>query len=1017
MSDIKPLGHGKERTKSLFVLPQDQLPDSPTGAESGLNRRDFLIAAGFALASAGVGGCRRAPVKEAIPLLFQTESLVPGVPSYYASTCGACNAGCGILVKNNDGRPTKLEGNPDHPLSKGGLCAVGQASLLGLYDRLRPRQPLKDGKEVSWDEIDAAIKAQLATIKQKGGAVRLLTGTITSPTTNGLIKRFLGAFGDSRHIVSDAVSCSAILDSHERTQGVRALPHYHFDRADLILSFDADFLGTWISPVEFTASYRARRQLRGKNPHVSRHIQVESRLSLTGTKADERICLAPAEIRALLFRIAVGLARQAQIQLAPAGLEWGNLSPPLEGICNRLMKDLWLARQRSLVLNGAQSVSDQVVCNFINHVLENYGSTLDIERPSNQRAGSDGELKKLLGELHDGKVNALFIVDSNPVADLPGGEQLAQALRRVPLVVCCTSQLDETARVARYVCPQPHYLESWNDAEPISGVVSLAQPTIRRFGNTRPLMESLASWSGKPGPAYELLRESWRTATFPRQTKWPSFQAFWDHAVHDGFAEVTPIQLKPKPFDVAQVQAALQEHHQSGAGLALILYPKVGMPDGSHAYNPWLQELPDPVTKVTWDNYASLSPRAAAKLGLSEGDLVRLEVPGPERDAAVLELPVYIQPGQHDGTIAVALGYGRLATERFAGIGPSWLDAKPAVGPNGRVGQNASSFLNWDGDTLGYTRSSIVLTKTSGKHILASTQGHYTLAVPDHLATPGTEYKPPVQEMTLAALKAQAGNAQSHGDRAPELWPADHPYPGHRWGMVIDLDACTGCSACVVACQSENNIPVVGKDEVSRRREIHWLRIDRYYSENDGTLDVAHQPMLCQHCERAPCETVCPVLATVHSSEGLNEQVYNRCVGTRYCANNCPYKVRRFNWFAYAHEDSLQNMALNPDVTVRSRGVMEKCTFCVQRIEQAKIDVKQRGIALRDGVLQTACQQSCPARAIVFGDMNDPTSEVAKLRKDPRHYHALAELNIGPAVGYLKVVRNRQDRERGPSHG
>jgi molybdopterin-containing oxidoreductase family iron-sulfur binding subunit len=907
------------------------------------------------------------------------------------------------------------------------------------------RHPLHRGREAGWEKIDRGIRAQLDAIRRQGGAVRLLSRTVTGPTTGALVRRFLGGFADARWVVYEPVSCSAVLDAHERTHGVRVLPRYHFERADIILGFDADFLGTWISPVEFTAGYRAGRLLKGKPPHSSYHVQVESRLSLTGSKADERVCLAPEEMAAVINRLAAGLerlARQAGERLEPLapGRAADRLAPALAALCDRLAQRLWQARGRSLVLCGSQDVDSQVVCNYINHLLgnykahpafgacpvgqgasplgtglfstaaglitatANYGPTLAIEHPSGQRRESDRDLGSLLAEIYARKVAALFVVGGNPVYDLPDGDKLAQALRRLPLVVCCTERLDETARSANYVCPHPHYLESWDDAEPVSGLVSLRQPTVPRLGNTRPVLESLAAWAGKPKAAYDLLRESWQAHVLPRQSKEPNFQAFWDRAVHDGFAEVAPVRVRPKPFDPAPVQRALGRFRPADGALALVLYPKVGIPDGSHAYNPWLQELPDPITKATWDNYACLSPGAAAGLGVGEGDVVRLEVPGRAGGARALELPVLVQPGQHDRVVAVALGYGSLVSGRFAGIGPPWLQAGPAVGANGLVGQNAAPLLTWEAGTLRYARAAVKLTPTAAKHPLAVTQRHDTLTVPRHLAPPGQQRRPIIQETTLAALAGStaAGAAEP---KHPGLWPDDHPYPERRWGMVIDLHACTGCSACVIACQAENNVPVVGKDEVYRQRDMHWLRIDRYYSGPGPGVNVAHQPMLCQHCERAPCETVCPVLATTHSAEGLNEQVYNRCVGTRYCANNCPYKVRRFNWFEYAREDTLQNLALNPDVTVRSRGVMEKCTFCVQRLQEAKIEARRRGEPFRDGEIQTACQQSCPAGAIVFGDVNDPASRVSRARHDPRHYQVLAELNIGPSVGYLKVVR------------
>jgi molybdopterin-containing oxidoreductase family iron-sulfur binding subunit len=990
----------------------------------GTSRRDFLKAAGFTFAGALLGGCQQAPEQHAIPPLSQPEDVIAGQARYYASTCGACPAGCGLLVKSYDGRPIKLEGNPEHPLSKGGVCAAGQASLLGLYDRLRLQHPLSDGQETTWDEIDRDVRARLDAARRQGGAVRVLSGTVTSPTTQALIRRLLDGLADARHVIYDPFSCSAVLDAHERTHGARVLPHYRLDRAEVIASFDADFLGGWVSPVELTHAYRAGRTLAGDPPRCSYHVQVESRLSLTGSKADERVCAAPEEIKAVLARLAVEVLKKKDARQAGAALDAADNELPqsLAGFCERLAQRLWQMRGRSLVLCGSQDIPTQVLCNFVNHQLGNYGTTLDVERPSLQRQGNDRELATLLHELDAGKVAALFILDSNPVYDLPDGEGLARALRQVPLVVCCAERLDKTARVARHVCPHPHYLASWDDAEPLSGVVGLRQPTLPRLGDARPVIESLAAWTGTPKPAYDLLRESWEAHVFPRQAKERNFQTFWDRSVHDGYAEAEPVPVRTKPFDVDAIRSALQAPRSADGGSTLVLYPKVGMPDGSHAYNPWLQELPDPISKVTWDNYACLAPEAATRLGVGEGDVVRVEVRDRDGHAAALELPVLVQPGQHERVVAVALGYGSVLSERFAGIGPPWLEARPTVGENGLVGQNAATLLAWEGATLRYARTGAEITPTGRKHPLASTQVHDTLNLPAHLAPPGQERRPLVQEIGLSRLRQPApdpqplspeGRGEKEAEKPANLWPDDHPCPERRWGMAIDLSACTGCSACVVACQAENNVPVVGRDEVRRHREMHWLRIDRYYSGSGLEVAVAHQPMLCHHCERAPCETVCPVLATVHSAEGLNEQVYNRCVGTRYCANNCPYKVRRFNWFAYAHEDKLLNLALNPDVTVRSRGVMEKCTFCVQRLQEAKIDARRRGEALRDGEVQTACQQSCPAQAIVFGDLNDPASRVARLRDDPRHYHTLADLNIGPAVGYLKVVRNRPEGKGG----
>ena len=971
------------------------------------SRRAFLKLAGFAFTGAIAGGCERAPVQNALPMPVQAEDVIPGRSLLYASTCGGCNAGCGVLVKVRDGRPIKIEGNPNHPLSLGGLCAAGQASLLGLYDSRRLQQPLKAGEASGWITVDAEIRARLDDLRRQRKAVRFLSGTITSPTTFRAITRFLADFPDARHVVHDPFSCSAILEAHLRTHGVRALPRYHLDRAEVIVGIDADFLGTWIAPVQFAAGYQAGRYLQGPVPHLSYHVQFESRMSLTGSKADHRRCISPGETGLVMTHLAVKLARKA-------GLDWGggDLQPPSvpERFLDDLAERLWNARGRCLVLCGSQMLSQQLMCNLLNHLLQNYAATLDLTHSSYQNKSNDHDLQVLLEEIRRRQVGALLVYRSNPVYDYPLGQSLTDAVRAVPLVVSFAARLDETAEKAHYVCPESHYLESWNDAEAADGVVSLYQPTIQPLGDTRSLLETLAAWLGRPRPASDQLREAWQTQMHPRSLISVSFQEFWDQALHDGFVRVRPQSLTVRPFDLAAV-TPIRQAPRSAEGSHLVLYAKVGMPSGSHAYNPWLQELPDPISKITWDNYACLSPTAAAKLGVSQGDVVTLEA----EQGLSLRVPVLIQPGQHDEIVAVALGYGSRLSERFADIGPPWLEARPTLGANGFVGVNAAPLLSWQDGLLGYTREGVRLTKTNQRHPLACTQEHAPIRVHLPLVPAGRQVQPVIRETTLPAFIGR--DSEAAVQERQDLWPDDHPIEGPRWGMAIDLNACTGCSACVIACQAENNIPVVGKDEVRRHREMHWLRIDRYYSSpaagRESDIDVAHQPMLCQHCGNAPCEVVCPVLATVHSAEGLNQQVYNRCVGTRYCANNCPYKVRRFNWFDYAHDDQLQNLLLNPDVTVRSRGVMEKCTFCVQRIQDAKIEARRLGRVLADGDIQTACQQSCPTRAIVFGNLNDPRSKVSQQAGSSRAYRVLEELNVQPAVSYLTLVRNRPGGEQG----
>jgi MoCo/4Fe-4S cofactor protein with predicted Tat translocation signal len=992
---------------------ENEFPQPLDGVTGEVSRRGFLKAAGFT-AAAALTSCTRAPVEKAIPYLNQPEEVVPGQASFYASTCAGCSAGCGLLVKCRDGRPIKLEGNPDHPISRGGLCAVAQAAVLDLYDSFRLKGPLLDGKPASWGDVDRAIALKLEAIRQGEGAVRFVTGTVTSPTLQTVLQRFLARFRDARHVAYDAFSCSTILDAHEHTHGVRALPRYRFERAEVIVSLEADFLGTWVSPVEFTAGYRAGRTPEATPLRFSYHVQLESRLSLTGSKADRRIVVGPDEAGLLLTHLATRLAKRGSVPFAAPALEASSV--PAE-VLDDLADRLWKARGRSLVVCGRQDVPTQLLVNFVNHLLGNYGGTLDLEQPSLQRQGSDVDLEILLRDLNAGKVSALFLYGVNPLCELPGGTDLLSALKRVPLIVSFAERPDETTSLAHAVCPDRHFLESWGDAEAVSGVGGLFQPTIHPLGNTRSVLESLAAWSGKPKAASDILREHWEGSVFPRQHRERSFQAFWDRAVQTGFAEVPPTRIPVRTFQLAAVRPVVHADRPAAGTFALVLYPKVGILDGHHSHNAWLQELPDPISKVTWDNYACLSPAAAAGLGVGEGDVVRLEATGADGKLAPLELPAHLQPGQHDVVVAVALGYGRQVTARFAKVGPQWLLARPGVGEGGLVGKDAAPLLHFQGNTLRYTRTDVRLSKTDGKHPLACTQDHHRITAPKNLPLVGGEPRPIVRETTLPILLHEPAQGAPQGRAGTQdLWPPDHPTPVHRWAMAIDLGACTGCAACVIACQAENNIPVVGKDEVLRHREMHWLRIDRYYT-GENEVDVVHQPMLCQQCDNAPCETVCPVLATVHSTEGLNQQIYNRCVGTRYCANNCPYKTRRFNWFGYSRDDRLQNLQLNPDVTVRSRGIMEKCTFCIQRIQEAKIEAKQRGAPIADGTIQLACQQSCPARAIAFGDLNDPKSQVAQWMKSPRRYRVLEELNFRPAVGYLQLVRNRTETEGSGHHG
>jgi len=1061
-----------ESPKTYWKVPPGQpaaadpsAPTVPTSPEEtwSVSRRRFLEATGFSIGAASLAGCGQAPQENALPFVEQPEAFVPGRMRQYATFCDGCTANCGLLVGSRDGRPLKMEGMPSHPLSKGGLCAVGQALPLGLYDSNRLAGPLVDGEAVQWDNVDSQIFKKLAAIKN-GEAVRVVTPTITSPSLQTQIDEFLAQFDDGRHVVFDASSSSAILDAHKKTHAARVLPHYRLDKASVIVSFGADFLGTWISPVEFTAAWQSRRAPSPEHPQMSYHVQFESRMSLTGSNADRRIRISPKQQFAALSHVAFKLSQLAEKPLgtAPATLDTVD-DADFADVATRL----WAAKGTAIVLSDSQDVASQVVVNYINDLLDGYGNTLDVERHSHQKQGNDADVIRLLAELESGKVAALFVAGTDLTQNLPRREKLAAAIAEVPLVVSLADRVDDFASLAGIICPDHHALESWTDTEPVSGLVAIGQPTSPpiKDKDTRAAIESFARWSHRAGSAEEIIREHWKTHIFPRQKSTTRFAQFWNQVVHDGYVEVDPKSATVGPFDSSIVKLA--SGPASGEQLSLLLYNKIGLPDSRHSHNPWLQELPDPITKVTWDNYACVSSQYGKTQGLVNGDMVRVEA-----DGIAIELPVFVQPGQDDSTVAIALAYGCRGTDRFAKVGPQWFESNLTVQEGGTIGENGAAFIIIDDSSIQPVRQGVTLKKTGKHRELASTQEYDSIQVPAAVAPRGGERRDIVQETTLSEYKldpkagtpvlhhgptahadehneqpshdeeaptddsshapddshesekpahdgnSQHGNSQ-HGDS--QLWADDHPKVGHAWAMVIDLNKCTGCSSCLIACQSENNVPVVGRDEVRRQREMHWLRIDRYYSgkrdkadEYLGDVDVYHQPMMCQHCDNAPCETVCPVLATVHSEEGLNVQAYNRCVGTRYCANNCPYKVRRFNWFDYPRDDTLQNLALNPDVTVRSRGVMEKCSMCVQRIEDGKIEARRQGEPLADGAIQTACQQSCPAQATVFGDMNDPKSGVSSGLKDTRRYKVLEEFNFRPAIGYLRVVKNsNEESDRG----
>jgi Fe-S-cluster-containing dehydrogenase component len=940
-------------------------------------RRDFLSLMGFTMAAASLSACR-APVQYAIPLVTGSDQIVPGVSTWYATTCGACTSACSLLVKQRDGRPIKIEGNDQSPLFGGGTCATGQAALLGLYDEERLRSPRWEGQSVHWQELDEKVSRKLVDARQRGRQIVLVSRTINSPSTLEIISDWTRQFPAFRHIVYDPISLAALRAANEESFGKAVIPHYAFDKARVIVGLEADFLGTWLSPVEFARQY-ARSRAPENGPSL--HVQFESGLSVTGSNADIRISVAPSEIGvvalSLLHRIA---ARHGEA--VPRAAE---ASPDrLDAIANQL----WNHRGESLVVCGVQDKSVQIAVNALNSLLGNIGKTLDLTQPSLQCAADDSAMAELVEQMNRGEIEMLMLHGVNPGYDYPDPDRFLAGMKKVALSISFADRLDETNANVTAHCPDHHFLESWGDAEPVRLCLSLQQPLIAPLFDTRAMQSSLLTWLGRESDHYSYLREFWRTNIFTRQHEIDNFDTFWDASLQSGVrvlsAASTPAGTLRGDWK-GSARTILENYEQSRrsqseSAYELHFYESVAMRDGTHSNNPWLQELPDPITKVTWGNFAAVAPKTAKRLGLSDGDVVSLK-----SGNSSVELPIFVQPGQHERTVSVAMGYGRK------------LGGK--VGQN--VGRNVFHLAPISNGLRRYSAMNVALTKTNKRENPVSTQTHFSM-----------EGRPIVLETTF--------NQESHtapelkGD-LPTLWK-ERLQGEHSWGMVIDLNACTGCSACVIACQAENNVPVVGRDQVERRRIMHWIRVDRYYNGDEDSPSSVHQPMMCQHCQHAPCETVCPVLATTTSSEGINQQVYNRCIGTRYCANNCPYKVRRFNWFNFTDNsrfdynmaNPLGRMVLNPDVVVRSRGVMEKCSLCVQRIQLAKNSALQEKRSLTDGDIKTSCQQACPTQAITFGDLKDPNSVVSRLQRNPRYYQVLEELGVRPNVGYLKKVRNKE---------
>ncbi len=1042
---------------------ENEFQDTPMAAikdetlEVKTNRRDFLKYLGFGLGAATVAASCDIPIKKAIPYVVKPDEIVPGVATYYASSFVNGGDYCAVLVKTREGRPIKVEPNELSSVTKGGTSARVQASVLSLYDNNRFQSPLKkvDGKwqKMDWAGLDAEIAGKLSPDSQ----IRIVTGTILSPTAKKALAEFTAKYPNAKIVTYDAVSSSAILEANESSFGKKSLPDYRFDLADTIVSFGADFLGTWISPVEYARQYASKRRIRDvKGASMSRHIQVESAMTLTGSNADSRILVKPSETGAAIANLYNAVAALAGAQTVTA--------PKIEEKAAASLKaaatELWAAQGRSLVVSSSNNIGEQLLINAINNLLGNYGTTISFTNAPLFRQGTDKDIQNLISELGSGSIDALFIWGANPAYDQPNASKFVEAATKAKLKVSLALIPDETTDLCDFVAPTNHYLESWGDAEPKVNLFSLIQPTISPLFDTRQAEQSLLVWADSSNldksaeqPYYEYLKANWQATVYPKQKNFSAFQAFWDNALQNGVVEFPEMDYGSYRFNV-DVLAAASRISKPGSGLEISFFETVNIGAGQYADNPWLQEMPDPIHRCVWGNYLSIPIEfdgvkrfdgSGQFKGLNqkeyfkEADIVEVDINGTVQKATCVR-----QFGQKADTVSMALGYGR--------------SVSGATGKN--IGVNVYPWLSIDanGNTQYWASAVNVSGKVGTDKEFACVQYHHTMGVTGTLKD--KEEKLNVDEVALMTIgKGFQGSLVNrsiirrsdlkeiekfaedlHHEREHHQHLNDQSlYPvkeydeqfykqSHHWGMHIDLNSCIGCGTCSIACQAENNIPVVGKREVHRHHEMAWLRIDRYFYGDYENPNVVYQPMLCQHCDNAPCENVCPVSATNHSSEGLNQMIYNRCVGTRYCANNCPYKVRRFNWYDYTTADifasnefplngeavpfgadNLTRMVLNPDVTVRVRGVMEKCSFCVQRIQEGKLTAKQEGRALVDGEVKSACQMACPTGAITFGDMNDNNSVVAAELKNPLNYIVLEEVNILPSIQYSARIVNKNE--------
>ncbi|WP_299115754.1 TAT-variant-translocated molybdopterin oxidoreductase [uncultured Winogradskyella sp.] len=1008
-----------QQNEFVEAIPTDEfLGDKESLESSSTSRRDFLKYVGFSTAAASLAACE-GPVIKSIPYVVQPTEIIPGVANYYATTIANGYDFASVLVKTREGRPIKIENNTD-AATNGMANARVNASVLGLYDNLRVKSPMKGEEAISWDAFMSGTTSKLNGLSDDKQIV-FLTATMPSPSTHKLIAEFSEKYGNVKHVVYDAVSESATLDAYQAKYGKRGMANYDFSKAMTIVSVGADFLGGWQGG-GFESGYAKKRV--PDHGKMSRHIQFESNMSLSGANADKRLPLKPSEQRLALAKL--------YSYVTGNSVGGANLPEALDAAVKAAAKELSKAGSNAVVVTGIQDVNAQTVALELNEYLNS--KAFDSKTTINTRQGSDKAVMQLVADMKAGNVGALIVNGVNPMYTLPNASDFAEGLAKVDLSVAFSMKQDETAVNCNYIAAAPHNLESWGDYELKSGHYSMMQPTIRPLFDTKQFQEVLLAWNGNSTSYRDYLKSVWTAdilngASFNKAVQDGVFVSANPEAeiLIDSSSDSDEETVETPSGNAARALAASAK----GGAMELALYTKTGMGDGQQANNPWLQEFPDPITRTTWDNYLTVSRADADEMELVNENVANGGLNGSYANVTVNgvtveNVPVIIQPGQAKGSVGLAFGYGRTSD---------------ALKKEMKTGVNAYPlYKNFN------TVQDVTIKKASGMHEFACVQLHNTLMGRGDIIketsleifnTKDKHVWNKVPEVSLNHIETPVTSPDV------DLWDEFDRSVGHHFNLSIDLNACTGCGACVIACHAENNVPVVGKSEMRRSRDMHWLRIDRYYSSQDsfegdnekkenisglgsslsefGEMEspadnpqVAFQPVMCQHCNHAPCETVCPVAATAHGRQGQNHMAYNRCVGTRYCANNCPYKVRRFNWFLYNKNDEfdyymnddLGRMVLNPDVTVRSRGVMEKCSMCIQKTQKTILDAKREGRPVKDGEFQTACSAACGNGAMVFGDVNDKDSKIAELREDNRAYHLLEHVGVKPNVVYQTKVRN-----------